>query len=463
MQKENIQIGVETAEYYKLPYMNVEQTIYAENYLDAIQRYQLYTYNEDRASSTMQPRYSTMLGNDYTEIKIRFGAEESELNRLHTFHDTTNMSWNFQTADGRLQLQSPRNTHWNAYLGKASTTEDGVQYYIVDDEYAVIVGFESETVIESFTLPSEIDGKSVMQVSMYIESYSEEALPLNVKQLTVPSSVKNAMIYMVSQNSEQPLEKIVFEEGVQSIQLCSMQTEEVVIPSTAHYVDLRRPMFGRHAPIETLFVPDQKVTVNGGEHYYTENGMLYSTEGDLVHQFANREKLNLTVNNKARRILRRSITGLAKNITIPANVEYCDVLFNQYTLRYNTSTQGPRLNPSKIVVFLNSQAVLDQWAQLYAKKDYFLEADLVSLIPYTILGDGVSLNTNPSNAEFFTLFLDKCIKVENDVVYTVKEMDISTGAWIDVHKVYSYLTEDYPKDDLSFDPVLQQYYEYLNS
>ncbi len=451
---------------YKLPSMNVEQTIYAEDYMDAIRRYLLYTYNEDRAyaSNAVASRYATTLGNDYTEIQIRVGAKEAELNRFYSFHDTTEMQWRYQTHDGIMQTTTKRNMRWNAYLGTAYTNDDGVRFYVVDNKYAVIVGLESETVLESFTLPSELYGFPVTQVSMYIESYGEDAPPLNVKQLTVPSSVENAMIYMVSQNSEQPLEKIVFEEGVQSIQLCSMQTEEVVIPSTAYYVDLRKPAFGRNAPTKYLLATDQKVTVNGGEHYYTEDGMLYSTEGDLVHQFANRHNLNVTVNSKARRVLRRSITGFAKNITIPANVEYCDVFYNEYTRRYNLSVQNSYNSITQPVIFLHSQAVAQQWLQEYAKTDYlFTLSALRYAAPYILLDENIQVDYSVIPGGLAALELNpKHVAVEGNTIYRIIETDLMTGEQKWIHEVYSYLTEDYPKDDLSFDPVLQWYYDITN-
>lgn len=438
---------------YTFPSYTLDQVIYAEDYKDAIERYLLYTYNEDRlmGADSIQKQTVYTLGENYTQFQIRGGATNEELNRVHNFHDVTNIQRSAIVGGSRYNIDAQRDINWKAYLGKASTLSNGVRYYIVDNAYAVIVGLKSETVIDSFAFPSRIAGKPVKQISIIAE--------LNVKDLTVPGCVENAMIYLPnSLSQEQSLEKLTFQEGVRSIQLFTAQTEEVLIPSTAYFVDFHRYGYGTFGSAKYTCPNNQKITVSGGEHYYTEDGILYTTEGDLVHQFGNREKLNLTISDKASRVLRRSITGVAKNITIPQTVKYCSPFFNDGSMRFQLARRSLyNLGDFSVpAVFLNSESVVKQWLHYYELNDAMETLPYLEVLAsYTVLNDNISLDLD-------TAMVAKYVKVDENVVYSVRlilaesgQLLIDGSGW----QVYSYLNEDFPKDDLSFDATLAKYYE----
>ena len=163
-------------------------------------------------------------------------------------------------------------------------------------------------------------------------------------------------------------------------------------------------------------------------------------------------------------MLRRSITGFAKNITIPANVEYCDVFYNEYTRRYNLSVQNSYNSITQPVIFLHSQSVAQQWLQEYAKTDYlFTLSALRYAAPYILLDENIQVDYSVIPGGLAALELNpKHVAVEGNTIYRIIEKDLMSGEQRWIHEVYSYLTEDYPKDDLSFDPVLQWYYDITN-
>ena len=464
--------------------VNMEQTIYAEDYMDAIRRYLFYTYNETHTStSSALTNFATVLGKEYKPIDVAQGAKKK--NKFYDFHDETENSKNVSTENGYVKYQFKRDTKWKAYLGEAKTTDEGIKYYVVQNKYAVVVGVSSQTPIETLSIPSKIGGKKVQEISIYED---RETFP--VKHLKIPSTVNNAMIYLTPHSSEQVLEKITFEEGVNSIQVCSMQTEEISIPSTAYYVDLRRPNYGANAYMEILMAEDQKITVNGGEHYYTDNGLLYTKEGDCVHQFGNRDKLNLNFDDKVRRVLRRSINGLAKNIFIPENVEYFDIGFNEWSLRYNTVWREPSqfaLN-SAPVFFVKSEKVLAQWLQEYLKKDVcgfypFMQTGFKYILPDESIELSEFLETYgkeltvDEKTKFTAYYTPTKTEVEGKSVVYYEDMmlaivegekictpqyNIGEDKWVWTDGVHSFFNEEFEIAQLNDSPYLS-YYEYHNS
>ena len=426
-----------------------------------------------------------ILGKKYTAIEVYQGAKER--NKFYDFHDEAEMTRRAFEDEELVDYTFTRDTKWRAYLGEAQTTAEGIEYYTVKNQYAVVVGVSSETTIEELKIPSRLGGRTVREISIYSEN---ETFP--VKNLTIPSTVDNAMIYLLPHSSEQTLSKITFEEGVNSIQVCSMQTEELVIPSTAYYVDLRRPSYGANAYTEALMVGDQKITVNGGEHYYTEDGLLYSKEGDLVHQFGGRENLILHLNDKVKRVLRRSINGLAKTVYIPENVEYFDLGFNEWSLRYNTlwrDTIMTSINASP-VFFVKSEKVLGQWLKDYLKEDVFgfypfMKAGFRYVLPDASIDVAAVLNKYAGDtltAAEKTELVAYCTPTETtiesyEVVYyeamelaiindhmigAATKYDIDQNTWVWPAGAHSFLSEDFEKEELN-DRVYRDYYHYHNS
>lgn len=350
--------------------MIFEQTIYGETLQEVREKYlQMVNYHCDIRNNAVSAKttYEWIYGNQFDAIDMRLN--DVPKNQILEFEDKCAFPIPVMAEDGmsvkRVFLHY--DIKWNAYFGEAQTTEDGIRYYIAEDKYAVVVGFDGEKTPEVLAIPTSLGGKPVQEVSVLINTYG---IPWTIRELTVPSSVKNAMIYHLPvYESAFTLEKLIFEEGVQTIRVASYQTEEINIPSTAYFVDLARPST-EYLHFRHFFPADQKITVNGGEHYYTENGLLYSMEGDLVHQFGNRNKLSLQLNDKVKRVIRGSINGIARIIHIPKNVEYIDLQFNNTARRYWMARIAPPLDYYSIapIFIVNSEKVLGRWLSEYQYK-----------------------------------------------------------------------------------------------
>ena len=475
--------------------MTFEQTIYGETLIEVREKYlQMVNYHFDIRNDTVSAKttYEWIYGNQFDTIDMFLN--DVPKNQILEFEDKCAFPIPVMAEDGmsvkRVFLHY--DIKWNAYFGDPETTEDGIRYYIVENKYAVVVGFDGEKTPEVLSIPSTLEGKPVQEMNVFVDG--EE---WTIKELTVPSSVKNAMLYYRDHPliNDFVLEKLTFEEGVQTIRVISKQTEEIYIPSTAYFVDLVKISSVNSDSKESIyFTPDQKITVNGGEHYYTENGLLYSTEGDLVHQFGNRQKLDLQLNNQVKRVLYGSVNGLARVIKIPENVEYFDVRFNIGSLRYRqTKWAGSwELNRYAPIFVMNSEKVLGQWLRLAQRieEDSFAIIDNGILLAYRYIIKGSEVDVekvlNSCGASFseeekeeVRLSFSKEEKTENgkkiveyihmsmrivndDEIYLARfDGDTDQLVWMDTPSAYlnSYGVTEALRET---DGVVNYYYEYIN-
>lgn len=230
-----------------------------------------------------------------------------------------------------------RNNVWNAYISSdleetATSIDDviydGWVYDIIDNSFAVVYGLADEeytgqtnlTNATSLSIPSSIKGYPVKEVSI-INRNEEIYMPDTIGTFTIPSSVENVVLYRTPKTGF-TIENLVVQEGVKTVRMDAYMAKNISLPKSAYYVDLNA-MYNRQT--KNNCYTTQSVTVANGGHYYTKDGCLYSKEGDLVFQFAKRDKLDLRIDTTAKRVLPMSITGGNKNIYIPEHMEYFDV------------------------------------------------------------------------------------------------------------------------------------------
>lgn len=435
---------------YKYKSLEFENTIYGTNYMDVIQKYLYYSRSGERflQSASYQMSYEKFFGNNLTKIQVMMGEEG--LNKSFKCKDTVEYQYKAATADGIKQITVKHSNKWNAYIGDIKGVEDGWQYYTVKD-FAVIVGYETEdadTTVSSAKIPSKIGGKEVKEVSIF----ADMGTPFNIKKITVPDTVENFMLYTAQQTPI--LEEISFAEGVQTIQIASAQTEKINIPASAYYVDLRQPFFGYNAPNEYLYQANQDLEVaEDSKHYYTENGFLMSAEGDLVHQFGNREKINLEIPKETKRVLRRSVNGIAKNIYIPDSVEVFDLYYNEYSARYNVYMREVSYARNQIlpIYFIESEELLEAWEEAHEDEDAFT-AGLMLTYPFVYL-DGKRQDIPDTDIH--------AMKTESGVG-TNKRYDIMTGEEVFTDWIpYSYFDEEDAEKLYQYDRIVHNYYDFV--
>lgn len=473
----------------KHPKMELEQVIYATDYMDAIYKYMHCTYFEQRIVDTNM-HYSDMLGEEYKEIEVvHYGCTDKD--KFYDFHDKTEYEVRYDVGNGIARRTFTRDTKWRAYIGEEKTTSDGMGYYIVDNSYAVIVNMPKSKRLESLTLPSTIEGKQVKVVSIYSEKYSfdgsEDFGEFNIGTLNIPSSVENVMIYVSRVAVNSKIEKIVFENGVKTIQLALSMDEELDIPSSTYFIDIRNALTTMRGQTDSmLYLKNQTINLNENKHYIAKNGLLYTAEGTLVYQYGNREKLNLHIEEGTKRVNRRSINGVAKNIYIPQSVEEFDLFFNEMSARYQTATYSYGLI-DKPIFFVEGKTLTEKLLDLLINNSKllgtygtnFMLNNLVNVCELFVFGENSEWESvfrkemletsfietvDESNVDMLMQYIiaGSKFKVENEKVY-VKKFDIATAEYCDDWVLSSYLTEDFLKDDLSFDPVLARYYEYINN
>ncbi len=435
---------------YKYASLEFENTIYGTDYMDVINKYLYYSRSAERLlqSASYQMSCEKFFGNGLTRIQVMMGEEG--LNKSFKCKDTVEYQYRTQTADGLQQITVKHSNKWNAYIGDIKGVKDGWQYYTVKD-FAVIVGYEAEDAEETVALaeiPSKIGGKEVKEVSIFANG----SATFNIKKITVPNTVENFMLYTAQQTPI--LEEISFAEGVQTIQIASAQTEKLNIPASAYYVDLRQPFFGYTAPREYLYQANQELTVaEDSPHYYTENGFLMSAEGDLVHQFDKREKINLEIPEETKRVLRRSVNGIAKNIYIPAGVEVFDLYYNEYSARYNAYMREASYVRNQIlpIYFIESEELLEAWEEVYENEDAFT-AGLMLTYPFVYL-DGKRQDIPDTDCH--------AMKTESGVG-TNKKYDVMTGEYVYVDWIpYSYFDEADAEKLYEYDSVVRGYYDFV--
>ncbi len=472
-------------EYLQMPEMTLDQVIYAYDYDDAVGRYELITYNDDSGNNGVGREFhrEQRLGKDFDSFDYLLGCKDK--NRFYNFHDELGLSYRYDVPEGMGETPLiKRNTKWRCYIGEPTTTEEGLMYYIVDNSYAVVVGIDNENRIENLNIPSELGGKPVKHVSMYLYYYT-----VDIGIITVPSTVETASI-MYSEANHKVIDKIIFSEGVKTIQAYVSRMTDIVIPSTAHTVDINEKYSVIYAPYELLYAKDQEITLNNNQHYYTKDGILYSVEGDLLYQFGNRDKLNLHIDDKAVRVLPRSINGAAKNIYIPESVQFFDLWFNDISARFiqcrrTASTDIRRVMP---IFFVNSQKVAEQFIYHYVNHNKILETYMKNEFKFAVskivemqyklfkFADSIDymemLGQEISEAcsELLKqdgIDLDAVIDtlISNDMIYKIegnqiktKKYDVMTSQFLDEWIVISYLTEDYPSDFSEI--ILDRYKEF---
>ena len=301
----------------------------------------------------------------------------------------------------------------------------------------------------------------------YIE-YMENSF--NVKTLKVPSSVDNFYFVNSVFGDAFSFDKIIFEEGVKTIKIKSSQKEDYVIPSTAYYVDLQRVDYSHNAPMETFITQDREIVVNGGEHYYVDGNFLISKEGDLVHQYAGYESLDLQVPQNVNRVLRRSIFGLCKNIFIPENVEFFSPLFNEYSLRYNRCVLGYGNDSfsSLPILFVDSTQAAESLIRSCIQYDPLYGNYIRTNCKYMIFDQNIDWKKIASSAKgtiidgdiekFIKAYENLPLKIKNDVVYR-QIFDNAQSAFIDEWEICSYLNREFKEilDSELYDSALMQY------
>ena len=210
-----------------------------------------------------------------------------------------------------------------------------------------------------------------------------------------------------------------------------------------------------------------------------------------MFQFGNREKLNLQLNDRVKRVLCGSINGLAKNIYIPQNVEYFDIAFNEYSIRHRAVTRSTAYeNDASPIFYMDSQAVLEQWTSEYLKKDLFGNFPLLNKYKYVIFGENTDVAAivdgergKGLSAEQKSKFLaystptekkieDKTVVAYENLPLYVLDEAIYAPTWSFnedgeleetwIETPYSYLTENFDKRQIA-DSVVLNYYEYHNA
>lgn len=274
--------------------------------------------------------------------------------------DTCEYTTCYYAGGSIVEQINKRNNTWRACVYRPTHEQDGWQAFIVDDSFAVVVGMAAEraaeVTAETLEVPSKIGEYPVKEVSVIGSAYT---LP-TVKTLKIPSSVENVSILNAWYTLEEQVEKLEIAEGVKTVRLDTYLAQSVALPASAYYVDFH--VLPSNGP-RNIFYKDQTVTVADGGHYYAKNGCLYSKEGDLCYQFANRKSIRLQIDETAKRVLPLSVNGAAKNIYIPAGLEYFDLAFTDVSLR-----QSARLLEQPLLL-ISSDKVARQLVKEIAEDD----------------------------------------------------------------------------------------------
>lgn len=467
-----------------------EQTLYTKDFRDAVTLYEYMAYATDYISASSVNNMdikSKKLGMEFTAIDYIKGPTEK--NKLYDLHDQSTVEYQYYSGASITKFSLTRNNRWKAYVGEVLVSEDGFEYFIVDD-YAVVVGFNKEEYQETIDIPSTIQGKTVKVVSMVYSA----PIPFTCNTIKVPSSVESAVMCFNVGDCSQNFKKITFAEGVKTVQLVSSLTEELVIPSTVYYLDIHVPHFYYHAPLHILNLKNQTLTIDKENvHYYTKDGMIYSTEGDLIYQFSNRDKLNIKIDENAKRVLRGSINGLAKNIHIPKNLEYFDVFFNEFSNRHVSSVKnGTRYDKATIPVFIiDSKEVAKQLLEFrlnnsrelgtyFSDKEKLFVSSVCDMYDYLVLCDGLEFDEILNEIQIVLppeitgeisdsqikdaikqLYnYENILKIEGDFIYA-HLYDTISGVLSDEWSLISCKTENVTDELLQNDSVLRMYFEYI--
>ena len=310
---------------------NLNYTIYANNFQSALCMYMYDVYGIYDLSRAQMV--------DYSAYGISYSASEIMSNSISTgWHEMMDTSQTMPCDYRSMLIPSympnydepvTRDNAWTAYVvaeEDAQVTQDGWVYIIVDSLYAAIIGCVagSESQFATARVPEQISGYPVQEVCLTDRNdYSfcaKEGIP-SVETLIIPSTVENVRIMFTRMPQECPIENLVIEEGVKTVRLSAHAAKNISLPASAWYVDICNEV---SVLSKDFLKPDQTITVADGGHYYTNNGCLYSVEGDLCYQFANKSASVLRIDENAKRVLPSSLTGVAKNIYIPEGLEYFD-------------------------------------------------------------------------------------------------------------------------------------------
>ena len=179
-----------------------------------------------------------------------------------------------------------------------------------------------------------------------------------------------------------------------------------------------------------------------------------------------------------------------KNIFIPENVEYFDIGFNEWSLRYNTVWREPSqfaLN-SAPVFFVKSEKVLAQWLQEYLKEDVcgfypFIKTGLKYVLPDEAINVAEFLEkyakdlTAAEKTAFTSSYTPTKTEVEGKSVVYYEDMmlaivegekictpqyNIGEDKWVWTDGVHSFFNEEFEIAQLNDSPY-RTYQEYCNS
>lgn len=443
--------------------MEMEETVYAVSFQDALIKYWMRTYDYNYL-------YEPMTADNYQQYatparsKEEFFDTNQGLNKRFEMKDeslTPKLTFEgLFTSFADESKMIKRNNRYSAYVGDLKKTDDGFTYYIVDNAFAVILGIDGKEKIERLDFPSEIEGIRVRYIS--IATREEDCFP-EIGTLTVPSCVED--VYIVPEkNHEIAVETLIVEEGVRQIRLDATLARTFVLPASAYYID-----FNPLHSFNPLFNREQAIEIEGGEHYFTDGGCLYSAEGDLCYQFANRGKINFFVDSRVKRVLPFSINGANKNIHIPASVEYFDFSYWMKGLRfYSAVTRGdPENRPLLFIEGAKTTATALKGCLSFEKiaNTYFAILFKDGLLEKALQNEGAEIYKTESEKirgsgiagySMFTSDENAPLKVKGSAVYSLEWSPRSGYHGEEI--LYTYLTEDFSKDDLDFDYALMQYY-----
>ena len=356
---------------------------------------------------------------------------------------------------------------------------------MLDDSLSVIVGYSNENRVDTLDVPSELGGKPVRVVSVCVKTDDV----INVGTINVPSSVEN-FVWTFEMLQAKCFDKIVFADGVKTIQMTFMRTEKVVLPATVYYIDLAFKDYGFNAPVAHNYLLNQEIMLENNPHYHIKDGFLYTTEGDLVYQYANRESLNCQIESGTVRVLRRSVNGIAKNIYVPSSVKYFDMFFNEYSLRYNRLNRANYIDRASMpIFFIESEEVAKSIIKtcidnsktfgfaMDGLDDLFLtplvsyqynlfsfgahiDAESIMLNEVARLAEANDMPVDRKDIESALSLIDVGFKIEGNNAYTYI-YDAVSGKLKNEWVLCSYLDGTYPIEFISSEPVLADYYEHL--
>ena len=290
-----------------------------------------------------------------------------------------------------------RNNTWSAYIAgdDVKVTTDAWVYTIVEGLYVAVVGCAvgGSMSFDKATIPSVIDGYPVKEVCLTNNNqrFSGETGIPQVGTLTIPSSVENVRIMFTSDVQEFPLQNLVLEEGIKTVRISSYAAKNVSIPASAWYVDVN---YGTASNNMYYNGAEQTFTVAEGGHYYTENGCLYSKEGDLVYQFADKKNPELRISENAKRVLPFSLTGVAKNVYIPEGLEYFDwsaFISSARVAWLSTMTEAERIGYVPVFFIDSPKVVRQMMTDVVVDVVYNFMQNLDYKFPVMLFSDNVDM------------------------------------------------------------------------